>query len=51
MTLYENLLTAFILLGIFILGYLKMTGKTFPELAQEIKDIFIQEDVDLDLKW
>ncbi len=51
MTFYENLLTAAILMGIFILGYLRMTGKTFPELIQEIKEIFVQEEVDLDLKW
>ncbi len=51
MTLYENLLTAFILMGIFVLGYLKMTGKTFPEMVQEIKSIFVNEEVDLDLKW
>ena len=51
MTLYENLLTAFILLGIFVLGYLRMTGKTFSELGQEVKSIFINEEIDLDLKW
>ena len=51
MILDENLLTAFILLGIFVLGYLRMTGKTFPELIQEIKSIFVSEEVDLDLKW
>lgn len=51
MTLYENLITVFILLGIFVLGYLRMTGKSFPEFAQEIKQIFTTEEVDLDLKW
>ena len=51
MTLYENLITASILLGIFALGYIRMTGKSFGELAQEIKQIFSTEEVDLDLKW
>ena len=51
MSLYENLLTAFILMGIFVLGYLRMTGKTFPELIREIKEIFVNEEVVLDLKW
>ena len=50
MTLYENILTMVILLGLFILGYLKMTGKNFPEALQELKEIFSKEKVDLDLK-
>ncbi len=52
MTLYENLLTAFILLGIFVLGYLRMTNKTLTQVAQEIMEIFSGNSTeDLDLKW
>lgn len=40
MTFYENVLTALILLGILVLGYLKMTNKTLVEFIKEIKEVF-----------
>jgi len=51
MTLYENLLTAFILFGLFVLGYLKMKKITLMEMIQELKNIFSEKKEDIDLKW
>lgn len=52
MTFYENILTVLILLGIFLLGYLRMTNKTIGEAMTEIKEVFVGGGTeDLDLKW
>jgi len=51
MTFYENILTVFILMGIFVLGYLRMSNKTFGDMVEEIKGMFQGKPEDLDLKW
>lgn len=38
-TLFQNLLTIFILFSLFIILYLKMAKKTFPELIREIREV------------
>lgn len=37
---YENILTAAILLALFIIVYCKYTNKTFGDFVREIKDVF-----------
>ena len=39
MTAFDTLITILILVGLFLLIYLKLTKKTFKELVIEIKDI------------
>ncbi len=43
MTLGESLLTAFILLIIALLAYLKMTNKTLIDFAKEVREIIKNE--------
>lgn len=40
MTLYENLLTIFILLGLAFIGYAKMKKKSMKEVVEEVKEVF-----------
>lgn len=40
MKVYENVLTAAILLALFIIVYCKYTNKTFGDMVREIKDAF-----------
>lgn len=47
MTLFDNLLTVFILLTLAIIIYLKMTNKTLIDFFREVRDILSesQEEV------
>ena len=51
MTFYENILTALILFGLFVLGYLRMTNKTLMEAVTEVREALVGGKEDLDLKW
>ena len=39
----DVLVTLTVLLSIFVLGYCKITNKSFPELIQEMKEVFKPE--------
>lgn len=36
--LTQNLITVFVLLGLFILVYLRMTNKTIPDMIKDIRE-------------
>jgi len=40
MALFDNLLTVFILVTLFLIIYLKITNKTLPDFIRELREIF-----------
>jgi len=45
--LFSNLLTVGILLTLFLLIYLKMSGKTFGEMISDIRDAFADKSEEI----
>lgn len=45
MSAFDNIITIFILLSLFILVYCKLTNKTLTDLYREIRDIFREQEV------
>jgi len=44
MTLYDNLITLFVLLGLFLIIYLKVSKQTFPEFFRSIRELLTEEE-------
>jgi len=42
MTLFDNLLTIFVLLVIATIVYLKVTGRTFTDLIRDLREAFTE---------
>jgi len=40
MTLFDNLITVFVLVVLFLIIYLKVSHKTLPEFFRDIREIF-----------
>ena len=40
MALFDNILTVFILVTLFLIIYLRVTNKTLPDFVRELREIF-----------